>query len=347
LKVSSHPSILIIGALPDPLVSESVGGTTVLLKSLVDYLDRQKISYGFVKSNPYFGRGATIRNALSALGGILREIRHHDYILVNCSRNGAFYFAPLVFLITRLAGKKIAFRAFGGDLREIMEEAPPLLRWLFERTVLRSDLVFVETKRLVRFLLENRNCTNVFWLPNSRSSCFLPTAERYRKRFVFISHVKRSKGILQILEASAILGSDYTIDVYGPIMDAGLSEADFVGLPVQYKGALPVDQVRATLALYDFLLLPTFFAGEGYPGIIIEGYSLGVPCITTHWKSIPEIVDDGRCGLLIEPRSTAALVEAIRSIEEPLFQKLREGAKAQFAEFEADEVNARFLAAFR
>jgi len=73
------------------------------------------------------------------------------------------------------------------------------------------------------------------------------------------------------------------IDVYGPILE---------NIEVlNYKGVLFGDEVIKKLQEYDVLVLPTFWETEGYPGIILEAFSLSKPVISTNFRAIPEFVD--------------------------------------------------------
>lgn len=53
---------------------------------------------------------------------------------------------------------------------------------------------------------------------------------------------------------------------------------------------------------------------EGYPGIIIEAYSVGVPAIATNVGGIPEILEEGETGFIIEPMQVSALEKTIKTL---------------------------------
>jgi len=103
-----------------------------------------------------------------------------------------------------------------------------------------------------------------------------------------------------------------------------------------------------TIQKYDVLILPTFYQGEGYPGVIIEAYSLGLPVITTNWKAIPEIVENRKTGLLIEPRSTAALVDAMKSFNKYNYKDFSKNARVYFEKtFSTKRVAGNAIAAIK
>ena len=50
---------------------------------------------------------------------------------------------------------------------------------------------------------------------------------------------------------------------------------------------------------------------EGLPTVVLEAIRAGVPVLATRHAGIPEIIVDGKTGLLVEERDPAALAAAI------------------------------------
>jgi glycosyltransferase involved in cell wall biosynthesis len=74
---------------------------------------------------------------------------------------------------------------------------------------------------------------------------------------------------------------------------------------------------------------------DGLPTVLTEAMALKVPVVATPVTGIPELVDDGRTGLIVPERDPAALAAAIRRlIEEP--ETARRLAKAGRARVERD-----------
>jgi glycosyltransferase involved in cell wall biosynthesis len=80
------------------------------------------------------------------------------------------------------------------------------------------------------------------------------------------------------------------------------------------------------------VVLPSYMKGEMFPLCLIEGMALGLPAIGTRFSGIPEIIEDGETGILIEPRDEDALAHAIeRFLEEPAFYaRARQNTLARF-----------------
>jgi glycosyltransferase involved in cell wall biosynthesis len=59
----------------------------------------------------------------------------------------------------------------------------------------------------------------------------------------------------------------------------------------------------------DILVLPS--RAETFGRVIVEAYLHALPVITTRVEALPEVVEDGRTGLLIEPDRSDDLARAI------------------------------------
>ncbi len=75
------------------------------------------------------------------------------------------------------------------------------------------------------------------------------------------------------------------------------------------------------LASLDVLVLPSY-AHEGIPQIILQAQAMARPIVATRIGGIPEVVEDGRTGLLVERKDSPALAEAIgRLLNDPSFAR--------------------------
>jgi glycosyltransferase involved in cell wall biosynthesis len=86
--------------------------------------------------------------------------------------------------------------------------------------------------------------------------------------------------------------------------------------------------VENVLGSLDVLALPSF-AHEGIPQIILQAQAMAKPVVATTIGGIPEVVEDGVTGLLIEPRDPAALAEKIGVLLDDAALRERIGAAAR------------------
>lgn len=325
--------ILLIGPAPDR--DGVIGGAKVAFAETVRHLESRGFALDVVstsRSRAPASRGWTLlregRVFMRVLLRTLAAIGRADAVFLHMSPYGALAAAPAFWLVCRLARRPLAVRFFGGALFQVYRRYGPLARWLADRTSLGCPLVFVESRQLRRQFGEPANFR---WLPNTRDVP-PPDAEGPRctegGKLAFIGQLRMEKGLGEALAACRSLPPDWRLHVYGPPMP-GTDRALFAGHPrAVYGGVLDPADAPAVLRECDALLLPTYYRGENYPGVVVEALQCGVPVIATRWRGIPDMVADGESGLLVEPRSVAELEAAIqRLVADPdLRSRLREGA---------------------
>jgi glycosyltransferase involved in cell wall biosynthesis len=303
--------LLFIGRIPPP-----TGGITVSFKQLIDsFLDQPKCEVRVLDPSQYEKSGSINRLGLFKI--LVTEIYRCDYVIASMATGSIATVGLLVMVISKCVGAKLIIRKGGGT---DFFAANRLVAGMSKVVLSNAYVYLAQTKRLVDIAKKN-GIQSVQWFPTLRRRN--PTAsansERFKQdggvRFVFLGHVKATKGVDQILEVARTMPGDTVIDVYGPLVD-GYPRSKLDSAPgVTYKGEVANRSVYEILLDYDCLLLPTFHEGEGYPGVIVEAMMCGLAVITTSWLEIPELVDN-KMAILVEPRNAVALREAMMRLKE-------------------------------
>lgn len=129
----------------------------------------------------------------------------------------------------------------------------------------------------------------------------------------------QSKGLDTLREVAALLAEEgleehISIDFYGQKKD-DYFDNNLTGIGnFRYKGVLQPNEVVDTLKKYDALIFPTYYPGEGCPGILVETLIASLPVIASDWKYNDEFVGNGDNGFLCETRNASAYVEAIKTL---------------------------------
>ena len=81
---------------------------------------------------------------------------------------------------------------------------------------------------------------------------------------------------------------------------------------------------------FDIFVLSTNY--EGHPLVLLEAMSYSLPIVATRISSIPEVIEDGVNGLLVNPKDPMDLANVLVSIlhEEALYEKLSQQASLSF-----------------
>ena len=123
--------------------------------------------------------------------------------------------------------------------------------------------------------------------------------------------------------------------------ELGLADA------VSFAGRLPEEETLAEIARADLLVLPSFM--EGLPIVLMEAMAVGVPVIASRVAGIPELVEDGKTGLLFTPSDWDELASRVDSLlgDKALQARLIERAKAKVAsEFDTRKSAEQLAALF-
>ena len=350
------PKVLMIGPLPGarPSATDVIGGNKVLSAESVlalrgrgfelDVLDTS----GSVTNLPPWKVGAIrLARFMRVLWGVVNTIRRCRLVFLVIAPYSALIAASPLWIICKIARRPLVLRFSGSGLGAIYRNYGALTRWLADRTWMRSALVYVETQQLHR---EFGNLANFRWFPNTRN-VDAPAAggrETVRK-LVFMAQLHMDKGLAEALDACRCLPEHCHLHVFGPRM----SDTDFSlfeGHPrATYGGVLGPAEVPHVLSEHDLLLFPSYCRYEGYPGAILEAFQCGLPVVAAKWGGVSELVEHEENGLLVEPRSVAALWAAIeRVLEDPdLYRRLCGGARRRGGCFRSAEWYDRAAADLR
>jgi glycosyltransferase involved in cell wall biosynthesis len=106
--------------------------------------------------------------------------------------------------------------------------------------------------------------------------------------------------------------------------------------------------VGELLSAADVLVLPS--RNEGQPMAVLEAMAHGLCVVASDVGGIPELVDDGRTGLLVPPDDVEALVAALRKVLDDDSLRAALGATARervLEEFDVDVVWRRIDGIYR
>lgn len=171
-----------------------------------------------------------------------------------------------------------------------------------------------------------------------------------------VGRLRAKKGLDTLIDACRLLqarGLAFRCQIvgYGELRDALLAQISAAGLAelITLPGKLAREQVIACYAEASVFVQPSRITADGdrdgIPNVLLEAMSMGLPVVATRVSGIPEIVQHGRSGLLVEPDDPAALADAIaRALAEPaLAAELGRHARAVVTDSFDNDLNLQLL----
>ncbi|MFF4118334.1 glycosyltransferase [Streptomyces sp. NPDC001714] len=139
------------------------------------------------------------------------------------------------------------------------------------------------------------------------------------ERVVYVGHLSRARGALDLIETARHLGPGLRVEVAGaadPDVRDALTAADRDGV-LRWHGFLPNDRALALFpgALAGLSLLhdePNY--RHSRPTKVVEYMAHGVPVITTPTPLAAEMVEQHGCGIVVPYEDPRAAAEAIRRL---------------------------------
>lgn len=209
----------------------------------------------------------------------------------------------------------IVFWVAGGNLPSKIEEG------IYNVNALNYIHALIVQGVSMRNKLQDLGINNVIYVPNSKPISFYPDVSHFKKsdkiRFVFLSRVHPEKGCDDIFKCARMLNINgfkdrYEIDFYGSVYESyrvSFEKQITEFSNVNYRGFLNVVDKNGykKLSTYDVMLFPTFWMGEGFPGVVIDAYIAGLPIIASDWNLNKEVIKDGETGFIIRTKDVQQL----------------------------------------
>jgi len=159
----------------------------------------------------------------------------------------------------------------------------------------------------------------------------------------FVGRVSPEKGIVEFLDAARKLPK-YRFVVAGST-DAMPEVEKLAPNNVEFKGFLRGKELDAVFHESRLLVFPSLWF-EGFPNVVAQAMACGKPVIATRLGALPEIVDDGKTGLLFDHSNKEELAEKIDYLwnRPDLCREMGEAGRAKaWAEYSEEKFYERLM----
>ena len=264
----------------------------------------------------------------------------------------------------------------GLPVMEAKGKKKTLLLWIEKLTYACATHVYPNSHGLEKYILDHRLTqanklkvighgssngidTDYFDKTNDVKKEADATEEKYSLKndfvFCFVGRVVKDKGINELMHAFEQLSTNYAqvklliVGAFEKELDPISEKADIIlqtNKQILHVGFQ--SDIRPYLAVSDCFVLPTY--REGFPNVVLQACSMGLPAIVTDINGCNEIISNQKNGLLVEPKNENALLFAVEAFlkENTLAKKLSSNSRKdiiakydskQFFKFLLEEYN--------
>lgn len=129
---------------------------------------------------------------------------------------------------------------------------------------------------------------------------------------------------------------------YGAYL-ARRAEALGVAASVVFTGGVPHEQTMTYMAAADAAVVPS--VAESFSRVVVEAAAVGTPPIVTRTTGVSDYVAEAGCGLVVEPRSGAAIGAALARLlcDQTLWRAFAQRGPAMAARFDSATIAGELL----
>lgn len=360
--------VVFVGAFKETTADGALGGTLYASRSLVASRLSEFVDWELVDSTARSVPAPPTRTraflAAKRMSVFARAIARKDVdaVLIFAGSHLGFLEKGTMALVAKQLGKPVILCPRSGLMLDALQQSR-VHRWFARRVLERCDRIVCQGETWRRFYAEfamlpgDRLVTIPNWIDPREYDAGNRLEERRATAptFLFLGWVEPYKGILDLIDAVALVRSRaenarFLVCGGGAAMAEARLRVDRLGLAdtVIFRGWVRGAEKRAVLAESDVLVLPSH--REGLPNAVLEGMASGLPIIATKVGAIPDVVEHGRTGLLVEPRNVESLADAIALLASDVESRRRMARAAREVierEHDVEVAWPRFLNEFR
>lgn len=293
------------------------GGMTAVLVSYDKYIEGMRFIPTWKLGNKLV-KGCYAAQALVRTWWLCNFDKDIQIVHIHGAANASFYRCRMFIRLAKKCGKKVILHEHAADFVEFYNAAGDKAEIV--KTINDCDRLIVLSRSWKEYFTSIGVKETKIHILNNIVSPPIAANKLHnddKLHLMYMGEISNRKGAFDLLKAIAderdyfkdklllrIGGNEVDGNIKAFIRDNGLSE--FVSYEGWISGLKKVD----CLTWEDVYILPSY--NEGLPIAILEAMSFKHPVISTFVGGIPEIIVNGKNGLLIEPGDTRAIARAIK-----------------------------------
>lgn len=314
MKNTSSKKVVMIG-----ISLKGTGGMTSVVRTYRNcgFFDEWNVSYLSSYERPELA--AQLRVMARALAVFLRMLigRQVALVHVHSASRGSFWRKSVFCAIARAFRIPYIFHVHSGEFPMfVRSECGPLARWWVRHTLWNACSVITLTSSWRAAFLELAPGATIAVLGNP---VLMPehigALRGNASHVLFLGRLHEKKGVFDLIRAipsvlERVPEAKFTLAGDGDLHGVA-RQAELLGVrhALNFAGWVDGAAKEALLASADLLVLPSYY--EAFSVSIVEAMAAGVPVVSTAVGGVPDVLEDGACGVLVPPRDVEALAAAL------------------------------------
>ncbi|MBC6315248.1 glycosyltransferase family 4 protein [Listeria grandensis] len=272
----------------------------------------------------------TFYSALGILSLPFRIIgKKIDLVHIHMAQDGSYFRKAIATRIAKQCGRKVLLHIHGSHFDQYHQMSGPRLQKHLLQTLRKADKIIVLNEDVQTYFaaygISMEIVQNAVPIPAPSEK---PVERTQISSFGQLGERKGTYDILQVAERLQDEHPEIFIYLYG---DGDTKQAQAIITQKQLNnvrigGWITAEEKEQTMQKTLIHLLPSY--QEGLPMAILETMARGIPNISTYVGGIPDVMEQGKDGLLIEPGDQDALYDAISFLIEQEEERSKMGAAA-------------------
>lgn len=262
--------------------------------------------------------GSRLRKLLKAVKAFLifcLKVPCFQIVHVNVASDSSYYRKSFFIKTAKLFQKKIVIHQHGGDFpnfynKQLNKRGKEQVQKVFAMAD-RFLVLSSEWKKFFSCIVEE---SKIIVFPNAIPIPPVVEKQYGQHKILFLGRLCKTKGIKELLVAMEELLKEYPdLRLY---LGGVWEDKELKALAADHSshvtdlGWITGEEKNRYLSECDLFVLPTYF--EGQPVSVLEAMAYSCAVVASEVGGIPQMIEDGRTGILIKPRDVSSLKDGLR-----------------------------------